>query len=303
MDLTGTKPVQVTETDSTLLLKAGTISMTFNKRNGQILSMTGNTGDNLSFGSGPALVSGTAVFKDIRHRTEADGELVEITYTGDLKYTRWKMFGSGWVSLDYEYDLPKADYAYSGITFTYPENYVLGAKWLGKGPYRVWKNRMQGVVDNVWENPYNNTQTGSAPWIYPEFKGYFADVAWMEMNTVEGKFLVAAKEPNLYVRLFDFYGLSGVKPFPSLPSGNLSFLDAIPAEGTKLALKIDGNTAKLGPASEANHLSGTTKRTLYFYFGLVEQAGKSQQNFNRPVKDELFDSTPSQTPSKQGKGQ
>jgi hypothetical protein len=303
MDLSGTKPVQVTETDSTLLLKAGTISMTFNKRNGQILSMTGNTGDNLSFGSGPSLVSGTSAFKDIRHRTEADGELVEITYTGDMKYTRWKLFGSGWMSLDYEYDLPKADYAYSGITFTYPENYVLGAKWLGKGPYRVWKNRMQGVVDNVWENPYNNTQTGSAPWIYPEFKGYFADVAWMELNTVEGKFIVAAKEPNLYVRLFDFYGLSGVKPFPSLPSGNLSFLDAIPAMGTKLGLKIDGSTAKLGPLSEANHLGGTTKRTLYFYFGLLEQAGKGQQNFSRPVVDELFDSTPSTAPAKKVKGQ
>ncbi|CAM3734625.1 glycoside hydrolase family 2 TIM barrel-domain containing protein [Mucilaginibacter galii] len=303
MDLTGTKPVQVTETDSTLLLKAGTISMTFNKRNGQILSMTGNTGDNLSFGSGPMPVSGTATFKDIRHRTEADGELVEVTYTGDMKYARWKMFGSGWVSLDYEYDLPKGDYPYAGITFTYPENFVLGAKWLGKGPYRVWKNRLQGVVDNVWENAYNNTQTGSAPWIFPEFKGYFADIAWMEFNTVEGKFVVAAKEPNLYVRLFDFYGLSGIKPFPSLPSGNLSFLDAIPAMGTKLGLKIDGSTAKLGPLSEANHLGGTTKRTLYFYFGLLEQAGKNTQQFTRPVVDELFDSSPSTAPAKKLKGQ
>jgi hypothetical protein len=287
MNLTGKSAVQVAETDSTLQVKAGTTSLTFSKRNGQIISMTGNSGDPLSFGGGPALVSGNATFKDIKHRQEADGEVVEISYTGDMKYARWKMFGSGWVSLDYEYAL-QGDYPYAGITFTYPENYVLGAKWLGKGPYRVWKNRLQGVADNVWTNPYNNTQTGSAPWIFPEFKGYFANVNWMELNTVEGKFLVAAKEPELYVRLFDFYGLSGVKPFPGLPSGNLSFLDAIPAEGTKLALKIDGNTAKLGPQSEANHINGTTKRTLYFYFGLLEQAGKNQQNFTRPVKDELF---------------
>ncbi len=287
MNLTGKSPVQVTETDSTLQVKAGTISLTFSKKNGQIVSMTGNSGDPLSFGGGPALVSGNATFKDMKHRQEADGEVVEISYTGDMKYARWKMFGSGWVSLDYEYAL-QGDYPHAGITFTYPENYVLSAKWLGKGPYRVWKNRLQGVADDVWTNPYNNTQTGSAPWIFPEFKGYFANVTWMELNTVEGKFLVAAKEPDLYVRLFDFYGLSGVKPFPGLPSGNLSFLDAIPAEGTKLALKIDGNTSKLGPQSEPNHIKGTTKRTLYFYFGLLEQAGKSQQNFTRPVKDELF---------------
>ncbi|UOQ70454.1 hypothetical protein [Hymenobacter cellulosilyticus] len=32
------------------------------------------------------------------------------------------------------------------------------------------------------------------------------------MNTVEGKFLIASPDKGLYVRLFDFYGLSGVKP-------------------------------------------------------------------------------------------
>lgn len=288
MTFTGKNTVQVTETDSTLQTKAGTISMTFSKKNGQIVAMTGNTGDNLSFTGGPMLVSGNATFKDIRHRTEADGELVEVSYTGDLKYARWKMFNSGWVSLDYEYSLPQGDYQYAGITFNYPENFVLGAKWLGRGPYRVWKNRLQGVVDDVWDNAYNNTQTGSAPWIFPEFKGYFANISWMELNTVEGKFVVAAKEPELYVRLFEFYGLSGIKPFPALPGGNLSFLDAIPPEGTKLGLKIDPVTPKLGPTSELNHLGGTTKRTLYFYFGLLERAGKNQQNFTRPVKDELF---------------
>ena len=285
--LTGKDQVKVTETDSTLLLKAGAMGMTFSKKNGQIVNMTNNSGDPFLFSGGPALVSGSATFKDIKHRQEADGELVEVTYTGDLKYARWKIFNSGWVSLDYEYDL-KGDYTYAGITFNYPENFVVGAKWLGHGPYRVWKNRLQGVVDDVWTNAYNNTQTGSAPWIFPEFKGYFANVTWMELNTVQGKFVIAAKEPDLYVRLFDFYGLSGVKPFPALPSGNLSFLDAIPALGTKLALNIDGNTPKLGPLSELNHINGTTKRTLYFYFGQLEQAGKGKQNFTRPVKDELF---------------
>ncbi|MDT3403975.1 glycoside hydrolase family 2 protein [Mucilaginibacter terrae] len=284
---TGKDQAKVTETDSTLLVKAGSMGITFNKKNGQIVNMTNNSGDPFLFSGGPALVSGSATFKDIKHRQEADGELVELTYTGDLKYARWKIFNSGWVSLDYEYEL-KGDYTYAGITFNYPENYVLGAKWLGRGPYRVWKNRLQGVVDDVWTSVYNNTQTGSAPWIFPEFKGYFANVTWMELNTVQGKFMIAAREPELYVRLFDFYGLSGVKPFPALPSGNLSFLDAIPALGTKLALNIDSNTPKLGPLSELNHINGTTKRTLYFYFGQLEQAGKDKQNFTRPVKDELF---------------
>ncbi|UOQ51208.1 glycoside hydrolase family 2 protein [Hymenobacter cellulosivorans] len=280
-------PVEVTDADSLLTLKASNITVTFNKTNGKITGVKGNNGDKLSFANGPVLVSGTATFTGLTHRPEADGEVVDVTYSGDLKAVRYKMHGSGWLQMDYEYTLPTGDYAFSGLSFTYPENYVLGAKWLGKGPYRVWKNRLQGVGNNVWENAYNNTQTGAAPWIYPEFKGYFADIAWLEMNTVEGKFLVASPNKGLYVRLFDFYGLSGVKPSPGLPLGNLSFLDAIPPLGTKLALNIDANTKNLGPQSELNHLSGSTKRTLYFYFGLQQTTAKPQP-YTAPVKDDLF---------------
>ncbi|OON66491.1 glycoside hydrolase family 2 protein [Hymenobacter sp. CRA2] len=278
--------VEATETDSTLTLKAGGISVSWNKQNGRLTGLKGNNGDRLSFGGGPVLVSGSAAFTGLKRHTEPDGEVIEAAYSGDLKAVRWKMYGSGWLQLDYEYTAT-GDLPFAGLSFSYPENYVLGAKWLGKGPYRVWKNRLQGVTLNVWENAYNNTQTGAAPWIYPEFKGYFADLSWLEMNTVEGKFLVASPDPGLYVRLFDFYGLSGVKPFPALPVGNLSFLDAIPPLGTKLALNIDADTKNLGPQSELNYLSGTRKRTLYFFFGLPKMSG-APQPYTAPAKDDLF---------------
>jgi hypothetical protein len=278
--------VVATETDSTLTLQAAGITVSFNKKTGEIQDVKGNSGDKLSFGKGPVLVSGNATFTGMKHRTEADGEVVEMSYQGDLKSMRYKMDGNGWLRLDYEYAV-QGDLPFTGISFTYPENYVLGAKWLGKGPYRVWKNRLQGVTENVWENAYNNTQTGAAPWIYPEFKGYFADITWMEMNTVEGKFLVASPDKGLFVRLFDFYGLSGVKPSPALPIGNLSFLETIPPLGTKLALNIDANTKNLGPNSELNHVSGPSKRTLYFFFGLPKSSA-APQPYKAPAKDELF---------------
>ncbi|UOG73279.1 glycoside hydrolase family 2 [Hymenobacter tibetensis] len=278
--------VAATETDSTLTLQAAGITVSFNKKTGEIQDVKGNSGDKLSFGKGPVLVSGNATFTSLKRRTEPDGEVVEMSYQGDLKSVRWKMDGNGWLRLDYEYAV-NGDLPFTGISFTYPENYVLGAKWLGKGPYRVWKNRMQGVGESVWENAYNNTQTGAAPWIYPEFKGYFADITWMEMNTVEGKFLVASPDKGLFVRLFDFYGLSGVKPYPSLPVGNLSFLETIPPLGTKLALNIDANTKNLGPNSELNHVSGPSKRTLYFFFGLPK-SNATPQPYKAPAKDELF---------------
>ena len=87
--------------------------------------------------------------------------------------------------------------------------------------------------------------------------------------------------------MLDFYGLSGVKPHPALPIGNFSFLDAIPPIGTKLALNLDNNTKNLGPLSEANHLSGPTRRTLYLFFGITKPTGKPQP-YVVPAKNDLF---------------
>jgi hypothetical protein len=134
---------------------------------------------------------------------------------------------------------------------------------------------------------YNNTQTGSYPWNYPEFKGYYADITWMELNTVEGKFLMASQDTGLYVRLFNFYGLSGVTPHPALPVGDISFLDAIPPIGTKLALNISANTSNLGPAGEFTKFNGPVKRTLWFYFGLPKPEDQRKQ-FTMPSVNDLF---------------
>jgi hypothetical protein len=279
--------VKVTETDSSITLKGGEISIQLSKKSGFITALANDKSKSLSFGNGPVMVSGTAVVTSVKHYPEGAGHAVEVSYKGDMKYARWKMHGSGWLSLEYEYQL-NGEYPFTGISFTYPENFIISAKWLGKGPYRAWKNRLQGITHNVWVNAYNNTHTGSAPWTYPEFKGYFADVTWMEFNTVEGKFLVASKDKDLFVRRFDFYGLSGIKPHPQLPVGDISFLDHIPPLGTKLALKISANTPALGPDGELNKVSGPVKRTLYFYFGYPSTGDTSPLLYNVPVVDELF---------------
>jgi hypothetical protein len=110
----------------------------------------------------------------------------------------------------------------------------------------------------------------------------------MELSTVEGKLYIATPDTGLFVRLFDFYGLtSATKPFPELPIGNISFLDCIPPMGTKLATGLTTNTKVYGPMSELNHLSGTKKRTLYFYFGLPKTS-ESRENYSRPAVDNVF---------------
>ncbi|MFT3827242.1 MAG: glycoside hydrolase family 2 TIM barrel-domain containing protein [Chitinophagaceae bacterium] len=276
----------VTETDSSYTLKGGEVSVILNKQTGLLVGTKNVTTDNLSFTKGPVLVQGNARVTGSRQYSEKDGNVVEFTYDGNMKYARWKMFGSGWVSLEYEYEL-NGSYTFAGVSFNYPENFVLGAKWLGKGPYRVWKNRLQGTSVNVWQNLYNNTQTGYSPMVYPEFKGYYGDISWMEFNTVEGKFYVASKDTGLYVRLFDFYALTGVRPHPELPVGNISFLDCIPPIGTKLALNISYNTSVLGPQSEPTKINGPVKRTLFFYFGLPKTSNSKEQ-YSRPAVDNVF---------------
>ena len=275
-----------TETDTTYILRGGENAVTLNRKTGMLIGTKNASMDNLSFRSGPIVVQGTANVTGSKHYRDGTSDVIEFSYDGNMKYARWKMFGNGWLSLEYEYQL-NGSYPFAGISFNYPENFVLSAKWLGKGPYRQWKNRWAGTPVNVWENLYNNTQTGYYPLVYPEFKGYYGDITWMEFNTVEGKFYVASKDTGLYVRLFDFYGLTGVKPFPELPAGNISFLDCIPAMGTKLALNISANTSVLGPQSEPTKISGPVKRTLYFYFGLPKTTNAKEQ-YSRPAIDNVF---------------
>lgn len=263
------------ETDTTYLLKGGENSVVLDKKTGMLISTKNLAMNNLSFAKGPVLVQGTATVVGSKHYKEGKSDVVEFTYQGAMQYAKWKMFASGWVSLEYQYQL-NGSYPFTGISFSYPENYILGAKWLGKGPYRQWKNRLQGTEINVWQNLYNNTQTSYSPLVYPEFKGYYGQITWMEFNTVEGKFYVACKDNGLYVRLFDFYGLTGPKPFPQLPPGNISFLDCIPPIGTKLALNLNTNTASLGPQSELTKITTPVRRTLYFYFGLPKTTNSKE---------------------------
>ncbi len=276
----------VSENDSTYILKGTDVTITIDKKTGMLLNAKNRKTENLSFSKGPVFVQGNSTVLSSKLYKENNDQVADFTCSGNVNYIKWKMQGSGWVSVEYEYNL-KGSYPFAGVSFSYPENFILAAKWLGKGPYRQWKNRVAGTPVNVWQNLYNNTQTGYSPMIYPEFKGYYGDIVWMEFNTVEGKFYVASQDPGLNVRLFDFYGLTGPKPFPELPPGNISFLDCIPPMGTKLALNLSTNTSVLGPQSELTKISGPIKRTLYFYFGLLKTENSKEQ-YSRPAIDNVF---------------
>lgn len=279
--------VELVEDSVNFSLKANGITAFISKKTGLLVDLANDYSMKMAFRNGPVLVNGKSNFVSVRTSEEGENKIVEATYSGDLKYIRWTMCPDGWLKLDYAYHI-NADVPFAGVSFDFPESYMLSAKWLGDGPYRVWKNRLHGVTRNTWEKMYNDSRPGIGPWNFPEFKGYFSNINWIQFNSVQGKFLVATDQDDLFVRLFDFYGMSGPQGYPQLPTGNVSFLDAIPAIGSKLALGINNNAGVNGPAGELNKMRDQVNRTLYFYFG-TPKGSKDNTQFEMPKVNVLTD--------------
>ena len=268
-------------------LKANGITAFIGKETGLLVDLANDYSMKLAFNNGPVLVGGESTLVGSKKYVEGNNQVLEFDYEGHLDFIRWTMHPDGWLKLDYAYNMGAA-VPFAGVTFDYPENYIISAKWLGNGPYRVWKNRLQGVTLNTWENMYNDSKAGLGPWQFPEFKGYFSDVTWIEFNTTQGKFLVATEQDDMFVRLFDFYGISGPKNYPDLPIGDISFLDAIPPVGTKLAMGINNRPRVYGPAGELFVMDKPVRRTLYFYFGIPKDEKENTQ-FVMPKENILTD--------------
>jgi hypothetical protein len=185
-----------------------------------------------------------------------------------LKKVVWQLRDDGWLQCDYTYTAEGAHEAF-GVTFDYPENLVQGKRWLGNGPYRVWKNRIPGTTLGVWENAYNNTVTGWRDWIYPEFKGCFANVYWMQLQTAEGLITAVPSSRDIFVQVLtpELPPANLVaRTKMSLPQAGLAFLDAIPPIGSKFHDPKDS-----GPQSQPNIATGEYSGSVSFYFGNVNR--------------------------------
>jgi hypothetical protein len=212
--------------------------------------------------NGPALATGSSTLTGLTHAQDGAAHTVTATYSGTLQTVRWRLDGNGWLRLDYTYNLTGA-HDFFGVNFDYPEAKVTGVTWLGRGPYRVWKNRLRGVTTDVWTKDYNDTATGRTGFTYPEFKGYHANLYWGSLHTTEGTFTIVSAQENVFLRLFTPAqpADSGTAAAP-FPGGNISLLDAIPAIGNKFHA-----AASVGPAGQPTTAAGTYARTVYFRFG------------------------------------
>ncbi|PWJ37925.1 glycoside hydrolase family 2 protein [Sediminitomix flava] len=149
----------------------------------------------------------------------------------------WTIHPNALLELEVEIKGKRIVQDYKGISFTFPETEVSGMKWLGDGPYRVWRNRLKGTRFQTWQNDYNNTITGVSGFEYPEFKGFYSNLYWAK---IEGKnengFTVYCHTPFTYLHMLTPENPPQdpkKKVSPVFPEGDISFLMNIPGIGSK----------------------------------------------------------------------
>ena len=246
----------VRENDNTVSASVDNLEFLFSKSRGTLLSVKNKKGQ-ISFNGGPVPVGVESEITKVKWEKDAQGNFVVEINTG--KYPRkmvWKLEKTGLLLLEVsplQGEFREIDFV--GVSFNYPEEKCTGVKWMGRGPYRVWKNRMKGSNFGVWEKAYNNTITGESfdNLVYPEFKGYHGNLYWATLQTTESDFTIVSETPNLFFRLF-----KPDKPrhvtggtFPPFPEGDISFLYEIPAIGTKFK-----QPEMLGSKSGKGHFLG-----------------------------------------------
>jgi len=211
----------------------------------------------VSFSGGPVPVGVESELVDTKWETDSEGNFkFMIFYKKYPQQIVWKIERSGLLSLETS-PLKRGlrDIDYVGISFNYPEEKCTKVKWMGRGPYRVWKNRLKGSNIGVWEKEYNNTITGESfnNLIYPEFKGYHGNLYWAKLETTESPITIISETPNLYFQLFKPEKPKQVAggTFPPFPEGDISFLYEISAIGTKFK-----KAEFLGPKSQKGMFSG-----------------------------------------------
>lgn len=264
-DESSVQPVVATKSADAIAVAAGDLEVSFSTKTG-LLAAVERGDQSFSLTGGPRPAAGDFELKDIQFSTDGADSVVTATYNGELEQVTWRVHPNGWVDCDYRY-LASGPHEFHGVVFDYPEKLVRGKRWLGDGPWRVWKNRLRGNTLGVWQNEYNDTITGYSGWEYPEFKGCFAKVRWLQLETAEGPITVVPGSQDVFVQVLtpamppdDLIANTKV----SLPQAGLALLHAIPPVGSKFK-----HASTSGPQGQLDQAAGEFSGSIRFYFGAL----------------------------------
>jgi hypothetical protein len=240
------------------------INYIFDKKSGNITKVYVGKRD-LPF-YGPFLAGTDQTMTEFKHTEKDRVHTVEVTYKGEnTLYVKWTFKTGDLPKMEYQYSI-KAPVDYTGITFRYPEEKVVGIKWMGRGPWQVWKNRSKGELLGVWEKSNKPSASGELP-KNAEFKGYHGDIYWVQFQTNMGNWTVYNETPGMYLQLFSPMRQATAlgnefsnPPFPE--NGNISFMHSIASIGTKFQPSDSKQSKSLKSVPSSDPLSGT----LWFDF-------------------------------------
>lgn len=238
----------LSQCDSLVTLSSNGVAVSFRKSNATIAKVVKeNTHIEVPLTNGPLPVGMKMELVRYSTRLEGNDAVFCAYYRGGVDSIQWRLSASGLLSMDAVllnrasggggFDDAFMDEAVLnlGLTFSYPETACTGMRWFGRGPYRVWKNRVKGTNYAVWQKAYNNTITGESfeNLVYPEFKGYHANFYWATVQSSIAPFTVYSSTDGLFLRMFTpqepFGRQDGINTMPGFPSGDISFLLDIPA--------------------------------------------------------------------------
>lgn len=250
-----------TQTHAPHVFRLGDLTATF-KPGGSNLTDVKVAGRSIPF-SGPTLVGGTLGEPELRSDSNTVDNTItyEATYRdGDMKLARWTLYPGGWLRLEYEYSL-EGQFDVFGVAFDYPENRMRSMRFLGEGPYRVWKNRLKGGILDIWGNRYKNDMPG-VTWDFPEFKGYYKDWRWVVFTTEDGTITMVNETPELFLGVYrPNDGSAPANTKLNVPDTGIALLHGIPAIGTKF-----NKAEALGPMSRKNQASGVYRGAVWLHF-------------------------------------
>jgi hypothetical protein len=295
----GSAKPAATESGDTLTATAGDLSLQISKTTGLLVSAS-RQGKSFSLVNGPCVVAmgprlppppsrpqnppapsppPPAIAPDskltsLTQKTDGNDLVISAAFDGPMKSLTYRLKPNGWLSIDYVYAL-SGEQEYFGIGFDYSEADVKGMRFLGQGPAPVYQNRLAGGTLDVWNRPYNNTIVGDPADLkpgehfnYPVFKGFYAGVRWLQLNTSEGPITALVDQRSdspIYVQIFTPKtppsNLVG-QAYAAFPQAGVSFLHAIPAIGSKFV-----GPRSSGPMGQPAVAKGEYEGHISLYFG------------------------------------
>lgn len=246
MTLEATPTATALQTTDAIELKSEKVSVIFNPATGMIQSVKAGEKE-IPFKDGPVAVGMKMRYEPALSyvRNSSEGAIYCAKYKGAADSIVWRLDNQGLLYMDaillnrasggggFDDAFMDTQVFNLGLTFSYPEKNCSGMKWMGRGPYRVWKNRIPGTSYGIWQKDYNNTITGESfeNLIYPEFKGYHANMYWATLESATTPFTVYSRNDGIFYHIFTPEEPVGrVKDtMPKFPEGDISFLLDIPA--------------------------------------------------------------------------